>query len=200
MSSNYDDFSGDVSPVNNNSSADSKLTDFILRKAQELKIRKVGQDMPMAPTERNGFTVVTKTTVVLDDQREFTKLNCICGQKRGIQDVETLVYESLARSTAQAIGLVEHLPAAPKVVETPPVASRFVPAGAPQEQKVYNHRHDKPMSPKQLKTIRDMAKQKLLHPETFVSDNMSSRELSKLNSAEANEVIQALMKVRTFKN
>ena len=111
-----------------------------------------------------------------------------------------LVYESLARSTAQAIGLVEHLPAAPKVVETPPVASRFVPAGVPQEQKVYNHRHDKPMSPKQLKTIRDMAKQKLLHPETFVSDNMSSRELSKLNSAEANEVIQALMKVRTFKN
>ena len=77
MSCNYDDFSGDVSPVNNNSSADSKLTDFILRKAQELKIRKVGQDMPMAPTERNGFTVVTKTTVVLDDQREFTKLNCI---------------------------------------------------------------------------------------------------------------------------
>ncbi len=43
MSSNYNEFDGNVSPVNNNSSADSKLTEFILRKAQELKIRKFGQ-------------------------------------------------------------------------------------------------------------------------------------------------------------
>ena len=39
MFDNHNDFDGSVSPVNNNSSADSKLTEFILRKAQELKIR-----------------------------------------------------------------------------------------------------------------------------------------------------------------
>ena len=205
MSSNYDsidisifgsdDFSDD--PIRE---ADAQFEEYIIRKARELKICKLRQGMPEGPTDVNGRMVMTTATVVLDDGREITKLDCIDGDKRGIQDMERLVLESAMRVTIKAIELVQHLSAAHPVVETAPVASRFVPAVAPQEQKVYNHRRDKPMSPKQLKTIQDMAKQKLLHPETFVSDNMSSRELSKLNSAEANEVIQALMKVKTFKN
>ena len=197
MSSNYNEFDGNVSPVNNNSSADSKLTEFILRKAQELKIRKFGQGLPVVPTERNGYTVVTTATVVLDDQREFTKLHCICGQKHGIHDVEQLVFESLARSTSQALDLVQHLPAAPQVIESAPVVqNEFFPAGAPQQQKEFKHRHDKAISPKQLETIRKMAQQRRLYPEGFVKDNMGGRELSKLSSAQANEVIQALMKVK----
>ena len=197
MSSNYNEFDGNVSPVNNNSSADSKLTEFILRKAQELKIRKFGQGLPVVPTERNGYTVVTTATVVLDDQREFTKLNCICGQKHGIHDVEQLVFESLARSTSQALDLVQHLPADPLVIESAPVVkNEFFPAGAPQQQKEFKHRHDKAISPKQLETIRKMAQQRRLHPETYVEKQMDGRELSRLNSAQANEVIQALMKVK----
>ena len=43
-----------------------------------------------------------------------------------------------------------------------------------------------------------MAKQRRLHPETYVKEHMGSRELNKLNSAEANEVIQSLMKVKSF--
>jgi|GEM_PF-5474776 len=198
MSSNYDDFDGNVSPVGDDSSADSKLTEFILRKAQELKIRKFGQDLAVVPTERNGYTAVTKASVVLDDQREFTKLNCICGQKHGIHDVEQLVFESLARSTFQALELVQHLPATPRVIESVPAANNeFFPAGTPQ-QKQYKHRHDKDISPKQLDTIRKMAQQRRLYPEDFVKDQLPGRELSKLNSAEANEVIQALMKVKSI--
>ena len=193
MSCNYDNFSGDVSPVNNNSSADSKLTDFILRKAQELKIRKVGQDMPMAPTERNGFTVVTKTTVVLDDQREFTKLNCICGQKRGIQDVEKLVFESLSRSTSQAIELVQHLPAASKVVETAPVASGYFPTGASQQRKVYNHRHDKAMSDTQKNKILEIVGQRKLELRDLIPD-ICGKGFNQLTSADAHKVIETLLK------
>ena len=193
MSSNYDDFSGDVSPVSNDTSADSKLTDFIIRKAQELKIRKFGQDMPMAPTERNGFTVVTKTTVVLDDQREFTKLNCICGQKRGIHDVERLVFESLSRSTSQAIELVQHLPAASKVVETAPVASGYLPAGAPQQQKVYNHRHDKPMSDTQKNKILEIVGQRKLILRDLIPD-ICGKGFNQLTSADAHKVIETLLK------
>ncbi len=196
MFDNHNDFDGSVSPVDNNSSADSKLTEFILRKAQELKIRKFGQGLSVVPTERNNFTVVTTATVVLDDQREFTKLHCICGQKHGIHDVEQLVFESLARSTSQALDLVQHLPAAPQVIESAPVVKKeFFPAGAPQQQKEFKHRHDKEISPKQLETIRKMAQQRRLYPEDFVKEHLGGRELRKLNSAQANEVIQALMKV-----
>lgn len=171
MFDNHNDFDGSVSPVNNNSSADSKLTEFILRKAQELKIRKFGQGLPVVPTERNGYTVVTTATVVLDDQREFTKLNCICGQKHGIHDVEQLVFESLARSTSQALDLVQHLPADPQVIESAPVVkNEFFPAGAPQ-QKQFKHRHDKEISQKQLQTICDMARKKRLHPESYVKNS-----------------------------
>lgn len=193
MSSNYDDFSGDVSPVSNDSSADSKLTEFILRKAQELKIRKFGQGLPVVPSERNGYTVVSSATVVLDDQREFTKFNCICGQKRGIQDVEMLVYESLARSTAQAIGLVEHLPAAPKVVETAPVASGYFPTGAPQQQKVYKHRHDKAMSDTQKKKILEIVGQRKLILKDIIPD-ICGKGFNQLSSADAHKVIETLLK------
>lgn len=198
MFDNHNDFDGSVSPVNNNSSADSKLTEFILRKAQELKIRKFGQGLSVVPTERNGYTVVTTATVVLDDQREFTKLHCICGQKHGIHDVEQLVFESLARSTSQALDLVQHLPAAPQVIESAPVVkNELFPAGAPQ-QKQFKHRHDKEISQKQLQTICDMARKKRLHPESYVKKHMDGRELKNLNSAQANEVIQALMKFKSF--
>jgi hypothetical protein len=196
MSSNLDDFGGNVSPVSNDNSADSKLTEFILRKAQELKIRKFGQDLAVVPTEQNGHTVVTSTTVVLDDQREFKKVNCIYGKKHGIQDVERLVSESLARATYLAIDLVQDLSSTPQVIESAPVANNeFFPAGAPQ-QKQFKHRHDKDISPKQLETIRKMAYQRRLNPEVFVKNNMGQRELARLNSAQANEVIQALMKVK----
>lgn len=205
MSSNYDfkdisifgsdDFSDD--PIRE---ADAQFEEYIIRKARELKICKLHQGMPEGPTDGNGRTVVTTATAVLEDGREITKLDCIDGEKRGIQDMERLILESAMRATIKAIELVQHLSVAHPVVETAPVASRFVPAVAPQEQKVYNHRHDKDISSKQLETIRDMARKKRLHPESYVKENMGGRELSKLNSAEANEVIQALMKVKTFKN
>lgn len=197
MSTICDDFGDDFSPIPKDSSADSKLNEYIIRKVRELSIRKLAQDLPEVPTEQNGYTAVAKTTVVLDDQREFTKLHCICGQKHGIQDVEQLVFESLASSTVQAIEMVEHLPAAGPVIMSAPAGNEFFPAGAPQK-KEFKHRHDKPISPKQLETIRSMAKQKRLHPETYVEEHMGSRELNKLNSAEANEVIQSLMKLKIF--
>lgn len=199
MTGNYDDFGGNVSPVSNDNSADSKLTEFILRKAQELKIRKFKQDLAVVPTEQNGHTAVASTTVVLDDQREFKQVNCIYGKKHGIQDVERLVSESLARATYLAIDLVQDLSSTPQVIESAPVANNeFFPAGAPQQQKEFKHRHDKVISPKQLETIRKMAHQRRLNPEDYVKRNMGARELNKLNSAQANEVIQALMKEKSF--
>ena len=193
MSTSCDDFDDDFSPIPKDFSEDSTLTEFILRKAQELKIRKFGQDLPVVPTEGNGYTVITKTTVVLDDQREFTKIHCICGQKHGIQDVEQLVFESLASSTVQAIEMVEHLPVSDQVIMNASAGNEFFPASASQK-KEYKHRRDMLISPKQFKTIQDIAKQKRLHPETYVKKHMGSRELNALNRAEANEVIQALMK------
>lgn len=198
MSSNYEEFDGNVSPVNNDSSDDSRLNDYIARKAKELKIRKIGQDLSVFPTERNGNTAIGKTTVVLDDQREFTKIGCICGQKRKIDDAERLVSESLARSTMEAIKMVQQLSASSRGSECAPAANGFFPAAASQQQKQFKHRQDKEISPKQLETICDMAQKKRLHPESYVRDHMEGRELKKLNRAQANEVIQALMKVKSF--
>ena len=198
MFDNYDNFDGNVSPENNDSFDDSRLNDFIARKAKELKIQKIGHEVSVFPTERNGNTAIGKATVVLDDQREVTKFHCICGHKRKIDDVERLVSESLARSTMDAIKMVEQLPASSQGSESVPAANGFFPAATPQQQKQFKHRQDKEISPKQLETICDMARKKRLHPESYVKDHMGGLELKKLNSAQANEVIQALMKVKSF--
>lgn len=198
MSSNYDsidisifgsdDFSDD--PIRE---ADAQFEEYIIRKARELKICKLHQGMPEGPTDVNGRMVMTTATVVLDDGREITKLDCIDGDKRGIQDMERLVLESAMRVTIKAIELVQHLPAASKVVETAPVASGYFPTGAPQQRKVYNHRHDKAMSDTQKNKILEIVGQRKLELRDLIPD-ICGKGFNQLTSADAHKVIETLLK------
>lgn len=175
--------------------AEARLNNYIQRKAMELKIREVHQDLQVGPNERNGYTAITKATIVLDDDREFTKVHCICGAKRGINDPERLAFESSARSTIKAIEAIESLTPSPKVVDIVPVASRHFPASVPQQKKEYKHRRDRKISEKQIETIRSMSIQRRRNPDDM-ANQICDKNLQQLNSAEANEVIQALLKKR----
>ena len=104
MSSNYDsidisifgsdDFSDD--PIRE---ADAQFEEYIIRKARELKICKLHQGMPEGPTDVNGRMVMTTATVVLDDGREITKLDCwSCPYETGHSAVDESRMNSLGES------------------------------------------------------------------------------------------------------
>lgn len=198
MSAAYDDDFDSivpVSPVDPVREADEMVTKMLARKAQELNIRRINQEMLLTPSERNGLSAITKANIVLDDGREVSKIHCICGAKRGIQDFERLVLESAAYATIKAIELVEQLPASPKVVAAAPVTSGYapaLPAGPSQGQKVYRHREDKKMSEIQKKKILEITTQRNLDL-TQLCPELCSKHFSQLSSADAHKIIDTLI-------
>jgi len=193
-----DDFDSIVpaNPVDFVREADEMVTKMLIRKAQELKIRRINQDMLLTPSERNGFSTITKANIVLDDGREVSKIHCMCGAKRGIQDFERLVLESAANATIKAIELVEQLPPSPMIVETTPVASGYAPpavaAGPSNGPKVYRHREDKLMSETQKKKILEITKQRNLDL-TNLCPKICNKHFSRLSSADAHKMIDTLI-------
>lgn len=176
---------------NSVSEIEKKVDSILDKKMAELMVKKHNQHLLSAPTESNGATAITRTSISLEDGRESSAVSSVCGKARGIENNEDIVTLSLIRSTFKAIDLVESLPTLSKdqrIIDVVPENDELR-IGFSQKKKEFKHRFDKTLSDKQLKTIQEMSVQRGINI-TSLCDKMFNKQLKELSSAEAHEVFE----------
>lgn len=179
---------------NDISQIEEKIEAIMTKKLAELKAKKFNQFLLSPPTGSNGSTAISRSSISLVDGREASAISAVSGQMRGIDNNEDIVALSKMRASFDAIRLVEKLPILSKeqqVIDVVPDNGELR-IGFSQKKKEFNHRFDKTLSDKQLKTIQEVSVQRGKNINSLC-DSMFNKELKKLSSAEAHDLIQYLI-------
>ena len=176
---------------NSVSQIEKKVGSILAKKMAELGAKKHDQYLLSAPTESNGATAITRTSISLVDGRESSAVSAVCGKVRGIENNEDVVTLSLIRSNIEAIDLIENLPALSKDQQVIDVVPEKTEIRIGFDQNKYKHRFDKTLSDSQKKVIQDMSVKRGINISSLCQ-KMFNKELKELSSAQAHEIIQYL--------
>lgn len=193
MSKNNNDFvalfgSSDISQI------EEKIDAIMAIKLGELRAKKFNQSLLSPPTGSNGSTAISRSSISLADGREASAISAVSGQVRGIDNNEDIVALSKIRASFDAIRLVEKLPILSKdqqVIDVVPENGELRIGFSQKKKKEFNHRFDKILSDKQLTTLQEMSVQRGKNINSLCM-SMFNKDLKKLSSAEAHELIQHL--------
>jgi len=180
---------------------EANVQSHLQTQAKELKITQIRCELSHLPSEATGNTAFAHARVCLQDGRQADGVGSASADRFKTKNLTLLATMAMGQAKVKAIAEVQMLPAPEQTVIDVPVnhAPKAAPASsAPAvsaQKKEYRHRRDKKLSKGQLDLLNNAAIERGFNPQLLAKKH-AGKDSRELSSAEAHELISALMENR----